>query len=83
MEPEAEQTSLPRAALYVFVDKAQIKGMKVESHPKADFIPVEYPDTRKLRNSFKKLLRACHPSASQVTYSPLRLISLMSLGLLQ
>ena len=65
LEPETEQsyTSLPRAAVYVFVDKAQIKGIKVESHPKVDFIPVEYPDTRKLRNSFKKLLRACHPSS--------------------
>ncbi|XP_023320914.1 myotubularin-related protein 13 isoform X8 [Eurytemora carolleeae] len=62
-ETEASYTSLPRAALYVFVDKAQMKGIKVESHPKADFIPVEYPDTRKLRNSFKKLLRACHPSS--------------------
>ena len=57
------QQHLPRAALYLFVDKAQMKGIKVDSHPKADFIPVEYPEPRRIKTAFKKLLRACHPSA--------------------
>lgn len=57
------QQSLPRAALYVFVDKAQMKGIKVDSHPKADFIPVDYPEPRRIKAAFKKLQRACHPSS--------------------
>ena len=36
-----------QAALYVFGDKSQIKGVKLESHSKADFIPVEYPEPRR------------------------------------
>jgi myotubularin-related protein 5/13 len=60
---EAAHQPLPKAALYVFVDKAQMKGIKVDSHPKADFIPVDYPEPRRLKTSFKKLLRACHPSS--------------------
>jgi myotubularin-related protein 5/13 len=54
---------LQKAALYVFGDKSQIKGVKLESHSKADFIPVEYPEPRRLRASFKKLMRACAPSS--------------------
>merc|ERR1719290_139632 len=56
--------TLQKAALYVFGDKSQIKGVKLESHSKADFIPVEYPEPRRLRASFKKLMRACTPSAA-------------------
>ena len=59
----AAQQLLPKAALYVFVDKAQMKGIKVDSQPKADFIPVDYPEPRRLKTAFKKLLRACHPSS--------------------
>jgi myotubularin-related protein 5/13 len=62
-ETAAAPHLLPKAALYVFVDKAQMKGIKVDSHPKADFIPVDYPEPRRLKIAFKKLLRACHPSS--------------------
>jgi len=53
---------LQRTALFIFVDKGHVKGSKLESHPKVEFIPVEYPEPRRLRASFKKLLRACAPS---------------------
>ncbi|XP_046393982.1 myotubularin-related protein 13 isoform X2 [Ischnura elegans] len=53
-----------RAAMYIFGEKAQMKGMKSESPAKADFIPVEYFDVRHTKTSFKKLMRACIPSSS-------------------
>ena len=35
----------------------------MESFPKCDFIPVDYTDVRHIKSSFKKLMRACVPSA--------------------
>ncbi|XP_017780101.1 PREDICTED: myotubularin-related protein 13 isoform X2 [Nicrophorus vespilloides] len=55
--------SLQRAALYILGEKAQMKGVKVESAPKTDFIPVEYCDVRHTKAAFKKLMRACIPSS--------------------
>lgn len=55
---------LQRASLYILGDKTQVKGVKLESHPKAEFIPVEYPEPKRIRASFKKLMRACVPSAT-------------------
>ncbi|QQP48750.1 Uncharacterized protein FKW44_009167, partial [Caligus rogercresseyi] len=52
---------LAKASLYIFGDK--IKGVKVESHPRTEFIPLEFHDTRRIRASFKKLMRACIPSS--------------------
>lgn len=52
-----------RAALYILGEKAHMKGVKVESSPKTDFIPVEYYDVRHTKAAFKKLMRACIPSA--------------------
>ncbi|XP_025829760.1 myotubularin-related protein 13 isoform X2 [Agrilus planipennis] len=52
-----------RAALYILGEKAQMKGVKIESSPKTDFIPVEYFDVRHTKAAFKKLMRACVPSA--------------------
>ncbi|XP_048780690.1 myotubularin-related protein 13-like isoform X6 [Ostrea edulis] len=54
---------LKRVALYVLGEKAQMKGIKVESFPKCDFIPVEFYEVRQVKASFKKLMRACVPSA--------------------
>ncbi|XP_040568639.1 myotubularin-related protein 13 [Lepeophtheirus salmonis] len=56
----ADHVFLHKASLYIFGDK--IKGVKVESHPRTEFIPLEFPDTRRIRASFKKLMRACIPS---------------------
>lgn len=58
--------SLQRAALYILGDKAQMKGIKVDAVPKADFIPVEYYDVRHTKAAFKKLMRACIPSSQTV-----------------
>ena len=62
-EPEAGAASLQKAALYVFGDKAQVKGLKVSPHLKVDFVPVEYPEPRRIRASFKKLMQATAPSS--------------------
>ncbi|KAJ8934074.1 hypothetical protein NQ318_016033 [Aromia moschata] len=55
--------TLQRAALYILGEKAQMKGIKVESAPTTDFIPVEYYDVRHTKAAFKKLMRACIPSS--------------------
>ncbi|XP_069696125.1 myotubularin-related protein 13 isoform X2 [Periplaneta americana] len=52
-----------RAALYILGEKAQMKGVKADSAPKTDFIPVEYYDVRHTKAAFKKLMRACIPSS--------------------
>jgi len=40
-----------------------LQGVKAESAPKTDFIPVEYYDVRHTKAAFKKLMRACIPSS--------------------
>ena len=54
---------LQHTALYIFGDKSQVRNMKLDAHPKAQLIPVEYPEPRRIRASLKKLMRACVPSA--------------------
>ena len=39
------------------------QGIKMESFPKCDFIPVDYYEVRHVKSSFKKLMRACVPSS--------------------
>lgn len=58
--------TLQRAALYILGEKAQMKGVKVESAPKTDFIPVDYYDVRHTKAAFKKLMRACIPSSQNL-----------------
>ena len=55
-EMESSQ-SLQKASLYVFGDKNQVKGIKIDPHLKVDFIPVDYPEPRRIRASFKKLMQ--------------------------
>ena len=57
------QNNLNRMALYVFGEKTQIKGIKTESLINCDFIPVEIHETREVKASFRKLMKACVPSA--------------------
>merc|ERR1719219_1846141 len=59
-----DPTFLQRASLYIFGDRSQMKNVRLESHPKAEFIPIDFPEPRKIRASFKKLMRACVPSAA-------------------
>lgn len=67
---------LQRASLYIFGDKSQMRGVRLESHPKAEFIPIDFPEPKRIRASFKKLMRACVPSApsSQADQSFLKMI---------
>lgn len=57
-------TRIHKAALYIFGEKSQIKGIKPEGNSKIEYVPVEFPDVRHTRTSFKKLMRACLPSSS-------------------
>ncbi|ESO95293.1 hypothetical protein LOTGIDRAFT_232003 [Lottia gigantea] len=57
---------LHRVRLYVLGEKTQMKGIKVESFPKCDFIPVDFYEVRHVKASFKKLMRACVPSTAFV-----------------
>ena len=54
---------LKRAALYIFGDKNQMKGAKLDA-PRTEFIPVEYPGPSRVRTAFKKLMWACVPSSA-------------------
>ncbi|CAL8081456.1 unnamed protein product [Orchesella dallaii] len=57
-------TRLHKAALYIFGEKSQIKGIKPEGNSKIEYVPVEFPDVRHTRTAFKKLMRACLPSST-------------------
>ena len=40
------------------------QGIRLDCFPKCDFIPIDYSEVRHVKSSFKKLMRACVPSAS-------------------
>ncbi|XP_047246390.1 myotubularin-related protein 5 isoform X4 [Girardinichthys multiradiatus] len=62
--------------LYIIGDKAQLKGGKQESFQYWEVIPIEVCDVRQVKNSFKKLMKACVPSSptSDPNMSFLRLL---------
>ncbi|XP_052744607.1 myotubularin-related protein 5 isoform X3 [Bicyclus anynana] len=59
--------STRRAALYVLSEKGAGAGCTLAG---AEPVPVEYPDARATKHSFKKLLRAAAPSAPQSPDEP-------------
>ncbi|KAM3858833.1 myotubularin-related protein 5 [Diretmus argenteus] len=54
----------PRAYLYIIGDKAQLKGGKQDSFQQWEVVPIEVFDVRQVKNSFKKLMKACVPSSA-------------------
>ncbi|XP_019721692.1 myotubularin-related protein 5-like isoform X2 [Hippocampus comes] len=53
-----------RAYLYIIGDKAQLKGGKQDSFQQWEVVPIEVCDVRQVKNSFKKLMKACVPSSA-------------------
>uniref|UniRef100_A0A8D3DB49 Myotubularin-related protein 5 n=1 Tax=Scophthalmus maximus TaxID=52904 RepID=A0A8D3DB49_SCOMX len=53
-----------KAYLYIIGDKAQLKGGKQDSFQHWEVVPIEVCDVRQVKNSFKKLMKACVPSSS-------------------
>ncbi|XP_074553839.1 myotubularin-related protein 5 isoform X6 [Halichoeres trimaculatus] len=52
-----------KAYLYIIGDKAQLKGGKQDSFQQWEVVPIEVCDVRQVKNSFKKLMKACVPSS--------------------
>uniref|UniRef100_A0AAR2LMY7 SET binding factor 1 n=1 Tax=Pygocentrus nattereri TaxID=42514 RepID=A0AAR2LMY7_PYGNA len=52
-----------RAYLYIIGDKSQLKGGKQDSFQQWEVVPIEVFDVRQVKNSFKKLMKACVPSS--------------------
>ena len=54
---------IEKASMYIFV-QPQVRSLRIDqTNHRVELIPIDVPDTRRLKNSFKKLMRACLPSS--------------------
>lgn len=53
-----------RAYMYIIGDKNQLKGGKQDPFQQWEVVPIEVYDVRQVKNSFKKLMKACVPSST-------------------
>jgi myotubularin-related protein 5/13 len=51
-----------KTSLYIIGEKNQIRGVKSDHFPNCEFIPADVHDAKNVKQSFKKLMRACCPS---------------------
>uniref|UniRef100_A0A8C4NLF6 SET binding factor 1 n=1 Tax=Eptatretus burgeri TaxID=7764 RepID=A0A8C4NLF6_EPTBU len=63
MGSERDLLRMQSIALYILTDKSQGKAVRLEALHGCEVCAVDYPDVRAVKGSFKKLLRACVPSA--------------------
>ena len=53
-----------KSSLYVIGEKSQVKGIHKDQFPNCDFIPVDIHEVKNVKQSFKKLIKACTPSVA-------------------
>ncbi|XP_004845367.1 myotubularin-related protein 5 isoform X3 [Heterocephalus glaber] len=59
-----------RAALYIIGDKAQLKGVRQDPLQQWELVPIEVFESRQVKASFKKLLKACVPGCPATEPGP-------------